>query len=74
MASFLRYTGYLNFIKGPISRVLLLFLVHLQLLSCLFFCQIYPTELQLNEANSAPFFTAALREHVKKNIYLVPTT
>ena len=55
MASFLRYTGYLNFINGPISRVLLLILVHLQLLSCLFFCQIYPTELQLNKANSAPF-------------------
>ena len=35
--SFLRYTGYLNFINGPINRVLLLILVHLQLLSCLFF-------------------------------------
>ena len=28
IASFLRYTGYLNFINGPISRVLLLILVH----------------------------------------------
>ena len=37
IASFLRYTGYLNFINGPISRVLLLILVHVQLLSCLFF-------------------------------------
>ena len=37
IASFLRYTGYLNFISGPISRVLLLILVHVQLLSCLFF-------------------------------------
>ena len=36
IASFLRYTGYLNFINGPISRVLLLILVHVQLLSCLF--------------------------------------
>ena len=27
IASFLRYTGYLNFINGPISRVLLLILV-----------------------------------------------
>ena len=35
--SFLRYTGYLNFINGPNSRVLLLILVHVQLLSCLFF-------------------------------------
>ena len=37
IASFLRYTGYLNFINGPINRVLLLILVHVQLLSCLFF-------------------------------------
>ena len=36
MSVFLRYTGYLNFINGPISRVLLLILVHVQLLSCLF--------------------------------------
>ena len=36
-ASFLHYTGYLNFINCPISRVLLLILVHVQLLSCLFF-------------------------------------
>ena len=37
IASFQRYTGYPNFIKGPISHVLLLILVHVQLLSCLFF-------------------------------------
>ena len=37
MASFLRYTSYLNFINDPISHVLLLILVHVQLLSCLFF-------------------------------------
>ena len=36
IVSFLRYTGYINFINGPISRVLLLILVHVQLLSCLF--------------------------------------
>ena len=30
------YTGYINFIKGPISHVLLLILVHVQLPSCLF--------------------------------------
>ena len=29
--------GYLNFINGPINHVLLLILVHVQLLSCLFF-------------------------------------
>ena len=37
IASFLRYTCYLNFINGPIIHVLLLILVHVQLLSCLFF-------------------------------------
>ena len=37
IASFLRYTGYLNFINGPMNRVLLLILVHVQLLSCPFF-------------------------------------
>ena len=38
IASFLRYTGYLNFINGPINRVLLLILVHVQLLSLLTSC------------------------------------
>ena len=37
IASFLRYTGYLNFINDLINRVLLLILVHVQLLSCPFF-------------------------------------
>ena len=37
MAGFRRYTGYLNFLGGPKSRVLLLVLVHVQLPSCLFF-------------------------------------
>ena len=37
IASFQRYTGYQNFINGRISHFLLLILVHLQLLSCLFF-------------------------------------
>ena len=36
IASFIRYTGYLNFINRPISRVLLLIQVNVQLLSCLF--------------------------------------
>ena len=38
IASFLHYIGYLKFINDPISRVLLLLLVHVQLLSCLYFC------------------------------------
>ena len=37
IASFLRYTGYLNFINDPISSVLLLILVHVLLPSCLYF-------------------------------------
>ena len=37
IASFLRYTGYLNFINDPINCVLLPILVHVQLPSCLFF-------------------------------------
>ena len=35
IANFLRYTGYINFINRPISRVLLLILVHVQLQGCL---------------------------------------
>ena len=40
IASFPCYTGYLNFINGPICRVLLLILVHLQLpiANLLIFC------------------------------------
>ena len=37
IASFLRSASYLNFINDPINRVSLLILVHVQLLSCLFF-------------------------------------
>ena len=40
IASFLRYTGYLNFINSPINRILLLILVHVQLLSYLLFTAI----------------------------------
>ena len=36
-ASFLRFIGYLNFTNDPMSRVLVLILVHVQLLSYLFF-------------------------------------
>ena len=35
ITSFLRYTGYLKFIKDPTSHVLLLILAHALLLSCL---------------------------------------
>ena len=36
IASFVRYTGFLNFIKDSISHVLLLILTHVLLLSCLY--------------------------------------
>ena len=35
-ASFLRYTGYINVTKDPISHVLLLILIHILLLSRLY--------------------------------------
>ena len=62
IASFLRYTGYLNFIKGPISRVLLLILVHVQLLSCLFFCRLASLQLETMSLNIAQQF---MKEMVK---------
>ena len=45
IASFQRHTCYLNVINGPISRVLLLILVHVQLLSCLFYCSKFFTQI-----------------------------
>ena len=61
-ASFLRYTGYLNFINGPISRVLLLILVHVQLLSCLFFWLLASLRLKTMSLNIAQQF---MKEMVK---------
>ena len=55
IASFLRYTGYLNFINGPINRVLLLILVHVQLLSCLFFGLFVLLRLRTMSLNIAQF-------------------
>ena len=62
IASFLRYTGYLNFINGPISRVLLLILVHVQLLSCLFFWLLVSLQLRTMSLNIAQQF---MKEMVK---------
>ena len=56
IASFLRYTGYLNVINGPISRVLLLILVHVQLLSCLFFWLVASLQLKTMSLNIAQQF------------------
>ena len=62
IASFLRYTGYLNFINGPISRVLFLILVHVQLLSCLFFYLLASLQLKTMSLNIAQQF---MKEMVK---------
>ena len=53
IASLLRYTGYLDFINGPISRVLLLILVHVQLLSCQFFLLLASLRLKTMSLNTA---------------------
>ena len=37
IASFLRYTGYLNFMKDHVSHVLLLILVHVLILNRIYF-------------------------------------
>ena len=62
IASFLRYTSYLNFIKGPINRVLLLILVHVQLLSYLFFRLLASLRLKKNSFNIAQ---QSMKEMVK---------
>ena len=62
MASFLRYTGYLNFIDDPKSRVLLLILVHVQLLSCLFIRLLASLRLKTMSLNIAQQF---MKEMVK---------
>ena len=63
IASFLRYTGYLNFINRNISRVLLLILVHVQLLSCPFFWLLASLRLRAMSLNIAQQF---MKEMVKK--------
>ena len=58
----LRYTGYLNFINGPISRVLLPILVHVQLLSYLLFWLLASLQLKTKSLNIAQLF---MKEMVK---------
>ena len=60
--SFLRYTGCLNFINDPLNRVLLLILVHVQLLSCLFFSLLASLRLKTMSLNIAQLF---MKEMVK---------
>ena len=68
IASLLRYTVYLNFINGPISRVLLLILVHVQLLSCLFLWLLASLRLKTMSLNIARQF---MKEMVKKYFVLL---
>ena len=67
-ASFLRYTGYLNFINGPMSRVLLLILVHAQLLSCVFFRILVSLRLKTMPINIAQ---QSMKEMVKNYFNLL---
>ena len=62
-ASFLRNTVYLNFINGPIRRVLLLIIVHVQLLNCLFFWLLVSLWLKTMSLNIAQQF---MKEMVKQ--------
>ena len=66
IARYLRYTGYLNFINDPISRVLLLILVHVQLLSRLFILLLASLRLKTMSLNIAQQF---MKEMVKKNCF-----
>ena len=56
IASSLRDNDYLNFIKGPISHVLLLILVHVQLPSCLFFLRLASLRSKTMSLNTAQQF------------------
>ena len=56
IATFLHYTVYLNFINSPISRVLLLILVHVQLLFCLFLLLLASLRLKTMSLNIAQQF------------------
>ena len=58
----LRYTGYLNFINGPMGRVLLLILARVQLLGCVFFWLLASLQLKAVSFNIAQQF---MKEMVK---------
>ena len=68
IAGFLRYTGYLHFIKGPISRVLLLNVVHVHLLSCLFFWLLASLRINTMSLNIAHQF---MKEMVKFYVWSI---
>ena len=68
IASFLRYTGYLNFINGPTSRVLLPILVHIEPLSYLFFRLLASLRLKTMSLNIAHQF---MKETVKSYLGLL---
>ena len=60
----LHYTGYLNFINGSISRILLLILVHVQLLSCLFFRLLASLRLKTMPLNITQQFTKEMVKNI----------
>ena len=62
VTGFLRYTGYLDFMYGPVNRVLLLTLVHVRLLGCLFFWLLASLRLGTTALNIAQLF---MKEMVK---------
>ena len=64
-AGFLRYTGYLNFINGPINRVILLIPVHLQLLSFIILLSSCLTEIKTMSLN----ITQKLMKEMVKNYF-----
>ena len=72
IASFLRYNGCLNFINGPISRVLLLILVHVQLLSYLFFWSIKNSGEILNKLKSRSFLASSCLHMISLHYTTLP--
>ena len=72
IASFQRYTGYLNFMNGPISRVLLLILVHSSNGNNLFWSIKNSGEI-LNKSKSRGFLASSLstyepRHEISNNV------
>ena len=66
IASFQRYTGYLNYINGPISRVSLLILVHVLPLRCLFSWLLASLRLKTMSLNIA----RQIMKEMVKNVFL----
>ena len=68
VAGFLRCTGYLGFMGGPMGRVLLLVLVRVRLLGCLFFWLLASLRLGAVSLNIAQLF---MKGTVKKLFWFI---